>query len=216
MNLRMLLPAPLLHACARIFVIRRKIVFEAALDEIRWIAARTRVNYRFGDASDLARLSPDHHAYDAAAKRYSSERLAAGDKLILGETGRQVAFYGWAMFGRIDLGVRNLFSVGEDTVASYRLFTVESQRGNRLCSAYFSFLEEEMRKRGIRRIVSWVEAHNRSSLRVHDSIGFRRIGSIWHARLLSRSFFFMPRNTRARLRSTVLTMPPSGAEVERA
>jgi hypothetical protein len=204
----MLVPAPLLHACARILLIRRKIVFEAALDEIRWIAPRTRIHYRFGDAADLARLSADFHGYDEAAKRYSFERFEAGDRLILGETGRQVAFYGWAMFGRIDLGVRHLFPVGEDTVASYRLFTVETQRGNKLCSAYYSFLEGELRKQGIRRVVSWVDAHNRSSLRVHDGVGFRRIGAIWHLRLLSHSFFFIPRNTRARLKSTALTMPP--------
>jgi hypothetical protein len=208
----MLVPAPLLHACARIVLLRRKIIFEASLDEVRWIPARTRVHFRFGDLADLARLSPDFHQYDAEAKRYSLERLQAGDRLILGETGRQVAFYGWIMSGRIDLGVRKLFPVGPDTVASYRLFTVESQRGNKLCSAYYAFLEQELRKQGVRRIVSWVDAHNRSSLRVHDGVGFRRIGAIWHLRVLGHSLFFVPRNTRLRMQNIDLMVP---AEVQR-
>jgi hypothetical protein len=207
MNLRMLVPAPVLHACARIVLLRRKIVFEASLDEIRWIPARIRVQFRFGDLADLARLSPDFHQYDATAKRYSLERLEAGDRLILGETGRQVAFYGWIMRGHIDLGVRKLFPVGPDTVASYRLFTVESQRGNKLCSAYYAFLEEELRRQGVRRIVSWVDGHNRSSLRVHDGVGFRRLGAIWHLRLLGSSFFFVPRITGARLRNSARMLP---------
>jgi hypothetical protein len=189
----------MLRAGARVILVRRKIIFGADLDEIASTEARIRAQFHFGDARDLDRMTAESHEYDLPAKQYALERLEAGDKLILGEVDGHVAFYGWAMFGQLDLGIRSFIATGTDTVASYRLFTIAEQRGKRLCAAYYSFLRDELRLAGYGHVVSWVEARNSASLRVHEAAGFRRLGSIWQVRLLSRSSFLIPTAVRARL-----------------
>jgi GNAT superfamily N-acetyltransferase len=188
-----------LRGLARILLVRRKIAYVANVNDLRYSSARTPVSFRFGDRGDLESFTVDIHNYDLDAKRYGRERLQSGDKLILGEIDGKVVFYGWVMFGSLDLGVRTLLPVGSDAVASYRLFTVADQRGKKISAAYFFFLKEEAQKLGCRRIVSWVEARNRPSARMHERAGFHRIGNIFHLRILGASCFWISPRTRARL-----------------
>jgi acetyltransferase (GNAT) family protein len=189
---------------ARIFFVRRKLVFDARLDEIPNVAARTPVRFRFGDAADLMRLSARTHDYDTAATRFSLDRLLAGDRFVIAESAigsrDEVLFYGWLMFGQLDMGVRTYLPLASDSVYSYRLFTAASHRGKKLCAAYFTFIREQLEAEGHRRVLSWVEARNLISRRVHEAAGFRSIGCIWHIQFLFRSYFYVPKTLRASLR----------------
>lgn len=186
---------------ATIFLVRRKLVFDAPLDDIQRATARIPVRFRFGDEGDLMRLSESSHDYDKAARQFSLERLQAGDRLILAESkagrGNEIVFYGWLMFGQIDMGVRNYLKLSPGAVCSYRLFTTPSHRGQKLCAAYFAFIRDRLEAMGQRRVLLWVEARNRISRRVHETAGFRPIGSIWHIRFLFRSYFYVPKALRA-------------------
>jgi hypothetical protein len=190
---------------ARIFFIRRKLVFDARVDEIPNVIARTPVRFRFGDAADLMRLSERTHDYDTSATRLSLDRLLAGDRLVIAEAAigpmDEVLFYGWLMFGQLDMGVGKYLPLAPDSVYSYRLFTAASHRGKKLCAAYFTFVREQLEAEGRRRVLSWVEARNLISRRVHEAAGFHSIGCIWHIQFLFRSYFYAPKALRACLRS---------------
>jgi Acetyltransferase (GNAT) family len=171
--------------------LRRKLLYAADVGGLRDCSAKAPVVYRLGGINDLPRFSENFYGAGADQSLYSCERLNAGDWLVLAERDGEVLYAGWVMFGQIDLGVRNLRSVGAKSVASYRLFTRQDQRGNRLCAAYFAFLKRELLSRGINRVVSWVELRNAASRKVHESAGFRPLGVVWHLRLLGRSYFWM-------------------------
>lgn len=207
MSLLSLIPAPLLHLGASILSCRRKVVFEADLDRIRALPLKAPVRYRFGHVEDLPKLAVDS-TFDNSARLFALERLEAGDLLVLGEIDREVVYYGWLMLCKLDLGVRRYLRLPDRTAYSYRLFTAETQRRRGLCAAYYSYAARELRAKGFNRAVSWVEARNGASIRIHQASGFREIGSIWHFRILFRSYFFVSPATRARLAGSAINSDP--------
>ena len=184
---------------AKICLIRRKFVYEADLDELRPAEPRISARFRLGDRNDVLRMSEAVHDYDMLAQEFALERLRAGDRLTLAESGNQIVFYSWLMFGQLDVGMRRYLPLSADTAYLYRLFTVAAYRGRRLSPAYFWLIREQLRQQNMRRVVSWVEARNLVSRRVFEAAGFRQIGCIWHVQFLFRSYFFVPPTLRARL-----------------
>ncbi len=184
-------PRTLLRFCARVFLVRRKLVFEADLDELRQAEPRIPARFRPGNQNDLMRLSRATHDYDDDAREFGLERLQAGDLLTLAESGSNVVFYGWLMCGQLDMGMRRYLPIAADTACVYRLFTVAAHRGRRLAPAWFWFIREPLRQRNVRRMVAWVEARNLASRRAFEGAGFRRIGCIWHVQFLFRRYFLL-------------------------
>ena len=192
-------PRSLLRFGARLFLVRRKFVFEADLDDIRRAESRIPVRFRTGKKEDLKTLAQPGHDYDRAALEFARERLRAGDSLTFGESGNNVAFHSWLMFGQLDMGVRRYLPTAADTACVYRLYTVAAYRGRRLAPTWFWFIREQLLQRNVRRVVAWVEGRNRASRRAFEGAGFRPIGCIWHVQFLFRIWFFVPPSLRANL-----------------
>jgi GNAT superfamily N-acetyltransferase len=209
-------PRSILRLGAKIFLVRRKLVFEADLDEIRPAESRVAVRFRPGDPSDLLRMSEAGHDYDRTAQEFALERLCAGDRLTLAQTGNQIVFYSWLMFGQLDLGTRRYLPLSADTAYLYRLFTVAAYRGRGLAPAYFGLIRDQLRQQNLRRVVSWVEARNLVSRRVFEAAGFREIGCIWHVQFLFRSYFLISPTLRARLREHTAVMESAAAPAKAA
>jgi len=197
MDIRLLIPDALLRSAVRLFAVRRKLVFTINVDQLRDCRPKIPAVYRLGSRADLASFSLNFYGDDPASGQYSLDRLAAGDQLVVAELDGHTVFSGWLMFGQIDMGVRNLYPLGAGSVASYRLFTRETLRGNNLSAAYFSFLKQYLPGKGITRIVSWVEGRNAGSRRAHESAGFQPAGVVWHLRILGKSLFWMSAATTA-------------------
>jgi hypothetical protein len=178
---------PVLRFGARLASLRRKLLFECPTDPAA--AAGTQgLAFRYGTADDLDRLAAPEFEYDAAARGFGLERLAAGDRLVLGERGGRIVFYGWVMYGQMDMGLRDYAPLRSSQAYTYKLFTVADSRGQRICAAYYDWLKGELSAAGYRSVLAWVEAGNRSSIRAHQRAGFRQAGTIWHARFLFRSY----------------------------
>jgi GNAT superfamily N-acetyltransferase len=184
-------------------------VFEADLNDIRRAEPRIPARFRPGNEDDLMQLSQGTHDYDAAAREFGMERLQAGDSLTLAESGNEVVFYSWLMFGQLDMGMRRYLPIAADTACVYRLFTVAACRGRRLAPAWFWFIRERLRQRNLRRVVAWVEARNLASRRSFESAGFRRIGYIWHVQFLFRIYFFVSPSLSARLQRQATIESPA-------
>jgi L-amino acid N-acyltransferase YncA len=184
---------------AGIFLVRRKIVYEAGLADLRPAAPRIPVQSRQGSRDDLMRLSAAEHDYDADAKRFAMKRMLAGDMFTIGEQNGRVVSYGWLMFQQMDMGVGRYLPLAADTAYLYRLFTTESARGQGLSNAYFWCVAQQLAARNLNRVISWMEARNRTSRRVHEKGGFRAIGTIWHVQFLFRTYCFAPSSLRRKL-----------------
>ena len=184
----MLTVRSLARIAARLGSFRRKLIFESPTDDAHADAAAIPATFRYGNASDLRALDAPAYSYDAAAREFGLERLRAGDRLVLCESGGRVVFYAWVMFGQMDMGLREYAPLSPDRAYTYKLFTVPDCRGRRICPAYYTFIKRELRPLGYRSLVAWVEAGNRSSIRAHLRAGFHPAGRIWHIRFLFRSF----------------------------
>lgn len=130
------------------------------------------------DLDELAALS--HETADEL--RRMRERLASGDWGILGRVDGAVGFYGWSMFGEMEIGDR-LAPLRDELVYSYKLFTSPALRGRKVASSYYSFLARELGQRpSVRRIVATVAASNAPSIALHLRSGFTHFGSILELR----------------------------------
>ncbi len=179
---------PILRWVARLASIRRKLIFESATGGSGEPVATPPVLFRNGDASDLSALTAREYGYDTAARAFGFERLRAGDRLVLGESAGRVVFYAWVMFGQMDLGRGQYAPIPPGCAYTYKLYTVPAARGRGICPAYYAYLKRELRALGYSRVIAWVEAGNRSSIRAHVRSGFHRAGCIWHIRLFFRSY----------------------------
>jgi L-amino acid N-acyltransferase YncA len=177
---------PILRLGARLASVRRKLLLEAPTASTG--NARSDATFRYGDAVDLYALAAPEYQYDETARRFGHERLAAGDRLVIGELAGRIVYYAWIMYGQMDMGLREYKPLRQDQAYTYKLFTVADCRGRGICPAYYNWLKRELREAGYRSVLAWVEAGNRPSLRVHDRAGFRQAGTIWHARLFFRSY----------------------------
>ena len=172
---------------------RRKILFESGLADPRPAAAAIAVSFRYGGEAELAALTAPEFGYSEEARRFGRERLRAGDRFVLCEAEGRVVFYAWVMFGQLDLSCGHYAPLSADRAYTYKLYTVPACRGLRICPAYYSFLKRELRALGFGRVLAWVEAGNRASIRAHMRAGFQPVGTIWHFRLLGQSYFVRPR-----------------------
>jgi L-amino acid N-acyltransferase YncA len=192
----MLTARDVLRAGATLCSFRRKVLFEGGLDDPSPSTAAIPVTWRFGGEADLAAMTAPEFGYSAEAREFGMERLRAGDRFVLCESGGRVVFYAWVMFGQLDLSCRNYVALERDRAYTYKLYTVPSFRGRRICLAYYSFLKRELRAMGFRSVMAWVAAGNRASLRAHERAGLRPVGTIWHWRLAGRPYFITPEGIR--------------------
>jgi hypothetical protein len=183
----------ILRTGARICSVRRKLLFETALERPRGVeAAAVPLAFRYGDTRDLELLGAPVYSYGGEARQFGYERLRAGDRLVICESGGRVVFYAWVMFGQMDMSCRNYAPVPPDCAYTYKLFTVPDSRGQRICPAYYEWIRQELRALGYGRLLAWVEAGNHASIRAHTRAGFHKAGCIWHFGILFRSFFIKP------------------------
>lgn len=189
----MLTARDILRAGAAMCSFRRKVLFEGGLEDSQPNTASIPVTWRFGNASDLNALTAPEYSYSTEARNFGLERLQAGDYFVLCESEGRVVFYAWVMLGQLDLSCRNYVSLAPDVAYTYKLYTVPAFRGQRICPAYYSFLKRELRNRGLRSVMAWVEAGNRPSIHAHLRSGLRPVGNIWHFRLAGRPYFIKPR-----------------------
>jgi L-amino acid N-acyltransferase YncA len=188
----------ILRTGAALCSFRRKVLFEGGLDDPWPNAAAIPVTWRFGGEADLRRMTVPELGYSAEARDFGLERLRAGDRFVLCESEGRVVFYAWVMFGQLDLSCRNYVPLAANVAYTYKLYTVPASRGQRICPAYYSFLKRELRARGFRRVMAWVEAGNKPSIRAHQRSGLRPVGTIWHFRLLARAYFLLPKSIQGR------------------
>lgn len=179
---------PILRFGARMASVRRKLLFECSTAGARAADATAPLTFRYGTAADLSALAAPEYQYDAAARAFGVERMAAGDRLVLGESAGRIVFYAWVMYGQMDMGLRDYKPLRPNQAYTYKLFTRADCRGQRICPAYYEWLTRELRAAGYDAVFAWVEAGNRASIRAHQRAGFRQAGTIWHARFLFRSY----------------------------
>lgn len=201
--------AALRHGCGeayttvrdQAFSITRTTVFERRPMADAYARPLAPVAFRFGSAVDIVSLTKEIHDYGAAEKRFGLERLDAGDSLVIGESEAGVVFYGWLMYGQMDLDQNVPLPIAPDTAYSYKLFTVPKARGLRVCAGYYHFIASSLEERGYRRLICRIAPGNRPSIRGHVCVGFQPCGTLWKVVAARHAFYFADRPMRSWLQT---------------
>ena len=182
---------PLWHFSAtHLGSVHRKILLFTDTDAAPTNLVESPVTFRFGEVDDLSRLNPLVHSYEDMA--FARERLRAGDRFVVGEIAREVVFYAWLSFGQIP----RFMHLDAGWAYSYRVFTVEAWRGRGIMPAYYLYVRPFLKRLGYSRLLCWVSASNRPSLKSHRNAGFHSLGNIWEIILARRQIHILSLRTR--------------------
>lgn len=187
----------LLRPLGWLFQPQRKIVFSARLEELRDTAASIDVEFRYATREDLLGLDGAEYGYSETARQFGMERMAAGDRMVLGIHGGKVVYFGWLMFGQMDLSFRNYYSLSRRTAYAYKLYTHPQYRGKKICPAFYAHLKRTLPGQGYERVMCWVASSNEASIRTHKSAGLKEAGSFWQLRVLGSLRFVFDRRMRS-------------------
>lgn len=180
-----------------VFGLRRTIVFEApCVSEPDILPKEELVSFRRGGAADLKALEGPANGYGQSDSAFCRGRLAAGDALWIGSLQGRPVFSAWVMSGQMDLEWDNMLRLRPEIAYSYKLFTVESVRGQRICGAYYDFLLHHLSRAGYRRLVCRIAPGNASSIRAHTRAGFRRVGMLWRLAIGPYAIYFADESLR--------------------
>jgi hypothetical protein len=144
---------------------------------------------RLGSYEDVRSFDLARHEYGPAQKQFGYERLDHGDSLIVGEQGGEAVFYAWLMHGQIDLDQRVYVKTLPYVAYSYKVFTVASARGRRICPFYYSFIRRHLSGQGCSSLVCRIGCGNAASIRAHARAGFQPVGHLWQLVLPGCSLF---------------------------
>ncbi len=183
--------------------VRTRLLLEAAISRLPQALPAIPVHYRFGDVSDIDRLSMVDPEYDEPAKRAARQRLAAGAQLVIGEYEGQPVFSVWIMLGAIEAGSRRRpMPVSLTRAYSYKLHTAEAYRGRGVASGVYRFIAPMLAARGCTRLVCWISDRNTASVRMHLRSGFVPLATIYEIRLFGFwTLHWWGWNLRRRLRT---------------
>jgi len=132
----------------RFLCVRRHELFCVRTVDIVVTPPLVTVKYQFGDQTDLGRLNRERHDYDDEATEYATERLEAGDRLVLGECEGDVVIYCWLCFGELELEYQRFMPLGQNAACVYKVFVVDDFRGRRLYPGAYGFMQPYLQKRG--------------------------------------------------------------------
>lgn len=167
-----------------VFRFKRKWLFEAELSSVRKAVAAVPIAWRSGDAADVLGLDPVEHEVDEEDRRFSLERIAAGDRLFIGEADGQIVFYGWARLDAMEVGHRDEEPLPPGVAYVFKLFTTPRYRGKGIMKAAYSHIAGSLAEAGCSRAILWVYPDNVASIRATLAAGFRRVGSIYDLKIL--------------------------------
>jgi ribosomal protein S18 acetylase RimI-like enzyme len=156
---------------------RRLALFELPLDSpVPQISARVPLRVAplsKQDLRDYAALSP----YSDAAE--ADPRLAAGHSCFVARSGNELLGSCWVARGQLSSTyLRTRIELGPDEACTYETYVAPAARGKNIGPAMRAEVADELRKRGVRRLLATVSPDNRSAIRLVEKLGYRRIGTI--------------------------------------
>jgi GNAT superfamily N-acetyltransferase len=125
-----------------------------------------------GDAALYREFRPD-----SAAEL--DRRLRAGHACFVAVSAGRVVAVTWVAVGPVKVPYLEREIVpGPGELYLFDIYVAPDQRGARLAPRIFATIAELHRAQGYRRALCLIALYNRSSIRSHERLGFRRVGSI--------------------------------------
>ena len=123
-------------------------------------------------------------------------RFEGGARVAIVELGGQIAGWNWFEENSHDELDWLRFKLSPGDIWGFDALVVFSQRGKGLFARIRRFAATELSKAGYRRILSWHDVLNRSSLRARMKTGSRPLGRIYWLRFLTVTLVYDSRSIR--------------------
>lgn len=153
-----------------------------------------RFQCRFLDRDALLSFSREPR-YDLS-EGFLRQALAKGDECHGITDGEVLASYGWYAHEATPVEDDLLLRFNKSYVYMYKGYTQPEYRGQRLHAIGMTMALQEYLDRGYQGLLSYVEAHNFSSLKSCYRMGYEDVGKVYVARLFGRYFSFGTRGAR--------------------
>ncbi len=146
------------------------------------------VNFQIHDNADVLELIDQINPMDEQARAFASNRLSKGDQAVIGYDHGLPVFYGWLMFGEIEMTYGVFMQVPTDIAFGYNLFTASSHRRRGLMSGFYKFVRNDLKSRNIHTLYVGIATRNHASIKAHLKNGFEKNGYFYTIKLLGTSF----------------------------
>lgn len=184
------------YVCANLFVYQKYIVFERDLCQpIEEAPAKIPIVIRplstnEDDIDRLVEFWPNDYAYAKYAytngvfadmKRMITTRLSMGEECMIAEYKGKIIHMIWVGFQNTHLfnQVVTKRGLSLDEAYTYNSFNVPEYRGNRVMEAVHVEIFRLLKRKGFKRVVTYVESHNLASMKA-DSRLFRKTNTLYY------------------------------------
>ena len=190
------------YIAARIFTIRRVIIFELDLEEpVKKVDCQIKVSLRLASKNDIESMNKEDFDYDQKGKKHSRERLKRGDRCILALHNDQIIGYVWVMEGQMELSIDNLVPLPKNKAYVYKGFVAEQYRGKRVLNYLDKFLIEELKKEHKKCLLKTVDINNTQAVKASVRMGFKKAGNVIQFRILGQDHDYISKEDLLYLRT---------------
>ncbi|MCP4933762.1 MAG: GNAT family N-acetyltransferase [bacterium] len=146
------------------------------------------INFQIHDGSDVLEIIDQINPMSEQERSFASNRLDAGDKAVIGYGHGLPVFYGWLMFGEIEMTYGVFLPVPESITFSYNLFTKSSYRRRGLMTGFYEFVRNELKLKENHTLYVGISVRNAASINAHLKNGFEKNGYFYTIKLLGACF----------------------------
>ena len=150
--------------------------------------AQAHINFQIHDSSDVLEIIDQINPLNEQARRFARHRLDAGDKAVIAYDSGLPVFYGWLMFGEIEMTYGVFLPMPEGIAFAYNLFTASSHRRRGLMTGFYDFARDYLKSRKYDTLYVGISTRNNASISAHLKNGFEKNGYFYTLKLLGTCF----------------------------
>ncbi len=144
--------------------------------------------YQIHNGTDVLELIDQINPLNDQGRRFALDRLRAGDKAVIGSDNGSPVFYGWLMFGTIEMTYGVFMPVPQGMAFGYNLFTKSSHRRRGLMTGFYEFSRNYLKQKEFHTLYVGISTRNNASIKAHLKNGFEKIGYFYTIKLLAMRF----------------------------
>ena len=123
-----------------------------------------------------------------AEQSFAKARLERGDRLVIGTLDRMPVFYGWLMFGELEMTYDVFLPTPAQNAFGYNIFTARSHRRQGFMTKFYQFAACYVSGRNCDRLRVGISVGNKASIKAHLRNGFVKTGSFYTLILFGTCF----------------------------
>lgn len=144
--------------------------------------------YQIHDGIEVLEIVERIKPMGKRGRRFALARLKVGDKVVIGTHDGTPVFYGWLMFGEIEMTYGVFLDVPSGNAFGYNLFTARSYRRHGAMSGFYRFVCQYLKQRNYHTLNVGIATKTTVSIKAHEKNGFVKSGYFYTLKVLGTCF----------------------------